>query len=182
MLSHPGAARRNRLPVLLGSVLAVGLLAVVGAWVYGVYAMSAPERGLLVGLRIDGSRVTVKAPTCPTDTVGTVEVFDSETTEPLWRASDPTTQAGKRGELTLWDAAGFARPGPQPQPARLPDRLDVAVEYGVGEHGGGPDGSGDVFDTAEAAAAGLPEGQYWTDDGPMTAAAIDGQLRCGSAG
>lgn len=158
---------------LLGAVLGLALLTVAGLWVIGVYSMSDPERPLLVGIRIDGTRISVKAPTCPTDTVGKVQVFDSESERLLWQASDPKTPEGKRGAVTLWNPADFLKPGPEAQPVRLPANLDVSFEYA-----GGEDGTGDVFNIPKVKAAHLPEGHYWTSDGPMTAQALDNQLKC----
>lgn len=81
--------------VLMGSVLGLAALAAVGTWVYGAYSMSDPATTILAGVRIDGSRVSVKMPNCPSDKVGMVEVYDSDSEKPLWRASSPKTSEGK---------------------------------------------------------------------------------------
>ncbi|MFJ8665985.1 hypothetical protein [Streptomyces sp. NPDC093600] len=151
----------------------MALIAAAGLWVYGVYSMSDP-RPLLVGMRIDGSRVSIKAPTCPTEAVGKVEVFDGTSEKPLWEARDPKSAEGKRGALTLWAGEEFAHSTPGRQPATLPKDLDVLIT-----DAGTEDGSGGLFDTSVIKAAQLPAGQYWTADGPMTAEAIDRQLSCG---
>ncbi|MCZ0983100.1 hypothetical protein O1L60_40250 [Streptomyces diastatochromogenes] len=162
--------------------LSVVGLVVIGAGVVGwrslVHGMSDPGSvSLAVGLRIDGARVSVKVPACPTEAVDKVEVFDGEREKPLWEARAPKSPQGKRGALTLWAADEYEHPGPGGQPALLPKSLDVAVTGAGGEGGGGGN-----FDTAVVMAAKLPDGHYWTSKGPMTAEAIDGQLTCGASG
>ncbi|WP_327725017.1 hypothetical protein [Streptomyces europaeiscabiei] len=159
--------------MLVGSVLGLTVLSAAGVWVYGVYRMSDPATSVLVGIRIDGSRISVKTPTCPTEKVGTVEVYDSDSEMLLWRADHPKTAEGKHGVVTLWKAGDFFKASPGTQPRTLPTNLDVSVTYA-----GGEDGTGDVFNLRKVQAAHIPTGQYWTDDGPMTAAQIDAQLNC----
>ncbi|MFF5639620.1 hypothetical protein [Streptomyces sp. NPDC012825] len=173
MLSS-GSKKRPIWPfVAAGSVLGVLLLAAGGLWAFGVYSMSEPSRSLLIGVRIEGARVTVKAPTCPTDTVARVEVFDGESTKPLWQAREPRTSEGRSGAVTLWADDEFLKPGPGAQPEKLPRSLDVLFTYA-----GTGDGTGDVVDVAQVVSAEIPEGWYWTKDGPKTAQEIDKQLKC----
>ncbi|MGW5611489.1 hypothetical protein ACWEWI_36580 [Streptomyces sp. NPDC003753] len=160
--------------MLLGSVLGLALLSAVGVWVYGVYSMSDPKSPLLVGIRIDGSRISVKAPTCPTDKVGTVEVYDSDSGKLLWRASGAKTPEGEQGAVTLWKADDFSKAGPETQPKTLPTNLDVSVTYT-----GTKDGAGDTFNVPKVKSAQISKEQYWTYDGPKTAAQLDAQLKCG---
>ncbi|MFI5817009.1 MULTISPECIES: hypothetical protein [unclassified Streptomyces] len=159
--------------VLLGSLLGLAVLAAVGTWVYGVYSMSDPATSLVVGMRIDGSRISVKMPTCPTDKVGTVEVYDSDSEKLLWQASGPKTQEGKRGAVTLWKADDFLKAEPGTHPKTLPANLDVSVTFA-----GVDDGTGDVFNVRKVKAAHVPDGQYWTRDGSRTASQIDAQFKC----
>ncbi|MET9906311.1 hypothetical protein ABZZ74_05755 [Streptomyces sp. NPDC006476] len=158
---------------LMWSAVGLAVLVACGTWVFGVYSMSDPATSFLVGMRIDGSRVSVKAPTCPTDRVGTAEVYDSDSEKLLWRARVPRTEEGRRGSFTLWSADDFLKPGAQKQPGKLPRYLDVSVTYA-----GGDDGTGDVFDLRKVRAAHLTAGQYWTTGGPRTAAQIDAQFSC----
>ena len=160
--------------VLLGTVCGLAVLAAAGLWVYGAYSMSDPATSLLFGIRVDGSRISVKAPTCPTDEVTMVEVYDSGSERLLWRAHGPKTPEGIRGSLTLWKADDFQKAAPRTPPAHLPANLDVSVTYTDG------DGTGDAFDLRKVRAAHVPEGRYWTYDGPKTAAQLDAQLRCGA--
>ncbi|POX50882.1 hypothetical protein [Streptomyces sp. Ru72] len=160
--------------MLLGSVLGLALLSAVGVRVYGVRNMSDPQTPLLVGIRVDGSRISVKAPTCPTDKVGTVEVYDSDSDKLLWRASGPKTPEDEQGAVTLWKADDFSKAGPKAQPKTLPTNLDISVTYT-----GTKDGAGDTFNVPRVESAHIPEEQYWTYDGPKTAAQLDAQLKCG---
>jgi len=161
--------------VLLGLLLGPAVLGAACVWVYGVYNMSDPATTILVGMRVDGSRVSVKAPTCPTDEVGMVEVYDSDSEKLLWHANGPNTAEGQRGAITLWKADDFLKTDLKKQPTTLPANLDVSVTYA-----GSGDGTGDVFDVRKVKAVHLPEGQYWTSDGALTAAQIDAQLNCRS--
>ena len=156
-----------------GSVCGLAVLAAVGTWVYGVYSMSDPATITLVGVRIDGSRISVKLPTCPTDEVGTVEVYDSDTEKLLWRAKGPKTAEGKRGTITLWKADDFRQAHPAKQPRTLPANLDISVTFA-----GTEDGTGDVFNVRRVKTAHVSDGQYWTRGGARTAAQIDAQLGC----
>ncbi|WP_067030852.1 hypothetical protein [Streptomyces dysideae] len=159
------------------ALLGLALLAALGLGAYTVYRMSDPADTLDIGIRIDGSRISVKAPVCPTDLVERVEVFDGRSEEPLWQATGPKTPEARRGTITLWQKADFLSSKPEAGPRRLPKELDVSIEYA-----GVDDGTGNVFSVSEVAAAHVPEGQYWTDHGPMTAQDIDDQLKCSSAG
>ncbi|MFF8989252.1 hypothetical protein ACF09H_04625 [Streptomyces sp. NPDC014983] len=163
--------------VLVGSVFGLAFLAAIGVGVYTVRAMSDPETSLLIGIRIDGTRVSVKAPVCPADRVGTVEVYDSDAEKLLWRARRPRTPEGERGAVTLWQAGDFLAAGPGARPRTLPATLDVSVAYA--DRDGGAD---DVFDLREVRAARVPADRYWTHDGPRTDAQIDAQLRCDGGG
>ncbi len=159
--------------VLMGSVLGLAVLAAVGTWIYGAYSMSDPATTILAGIRIDGSRIEVKMPTCPTDKVGMVEVYDSDSEKLLWRASGPKTPEGKRGVVTLWNTDDFLKTSSGKQPKTLPANLDVSVTFA-----GSEDGTGDVFDVRKAGAAHVSDGQYWTRDGARTATQIDAQIKC----
>ncbi|MFE7354174.1 hypothetical protein ACFU8Q_13470 [Streptomyces sp. NPDC057543] len=166
------SSRRPWWPFALLGVACLAFLAAVGLWVIGVFMMSDPEPQL-VGVRIDGSRITVKAPTCPGEAVEKVQVFDNAAERLLWQASAPRSVAGRRGEVTLWDAEEFLRSGPAAQPHSLPEELDVS--FTIAESSGGP---GVAFSVPEVTSAQLPEGQFWTNDGPMSAEAIDRQVAC----
>ncbi|WP_160159861.1 hypothetical protein [Streptomyces sp. SLBN-31] len=159
--------------VLMGSAILVVVLGAVGAFEYMVYRMSDPETTILVGLRVDGSRVSFKAPVCAGDTVRTVEVYDSDSEDLLWRARGPRTAEGRTGAVTLWAADDFRTAHPKAPPATLPKWLDVSVVYA-----GGDDGTGDVFEVRKVRAARVPAGKYWTREGPMTAAEIDARFSC----
>jgi len=154
-------------------LLGLAVLGSAGVWVYGVCSVSDPATTILVGMRIDGSRVSIKAPTCPTDEVAMVEVYDSDSEMLLWRANGPKTAEGKRGAVTLWKSDYFLKTDLKKQPATLPANLDVSVTYV-----GSGDGTGDVFDVRKAKTVRLPKGQYWTSDGARTATQIDAQLNC----
>src|SRR5947208_9970845 len=121
--------------------------------------MSDPTTAILTGIRFDGSRSSVKMPTCPTDKVGTVEVYDSDSEKLLWRATGPKTPAGKRGAITLWKADDFLKASPGTQPKALSANLDVSVTFA-----GVDDGTGGTFNIRKAKAAQVPAGQYWTPD------------------
>ncbi|MER5926949.1 hypothetical protein [Streptomyces mirabilis] len=131
--------------VLMGSVLGLAALAAVGTWVYGAYSMSDPATTILAGIRIDGSRVSVKMPNCPSDKVKMVEVYDSDSEKLLWRANSPKTSEGKRGAITLWNADDFLKTSSGAQPKTLPANLDISVTFA-----GVEDGTGDVFTSARS--------------------------------
>ena len=159
--------------VLMGSAVLVAVLGAVGAFEYMVYRMSDPATTIPVGLRVDGSRVSFKAPVCAGERVQTVEVYDSDSEKLLWRARGPRTAEAKSGAVTLWASDDFRTARPTAQPGTLPKWLDVSVVYA-----GGDDGTGDVFEVRKVRAARVPAGRYWTREGPMTAAEIDARLSC----
>ncbi|MFE2289768.1 hypothetical protein [Streptomyces sp. NPDC059452] len=148
-------------------------LAAVGFFVYLIHIMSDPISPALVGMRIDGDRITIKAGQCPEERVRRVEVWDSDTERLLWRGDKPVTDEGKRGLLTLWDGEAYGKSSPAAQPSELPNALDVLVES---DPYGGPDG---LFSLTEVRAADLGPGSYWTRDGVKTAAQLDAVLDCG---
>ncbi|MET7476951.1 hypothetical protein ABZT17_21630 [Streptomyces sp. NPDC005648] len=124
-------------------------------------------------MRIDGSRVSVKFPTCPTDRAETVEVYDGDSEKLPWRAHGPKTPQGERGTVALWKADDFLEATAATQPRGLPRSLDVSVTYA-----GTDDGTGGVFDVRQVMTAHLGEGRYWTEGCPMTEAEIDAQFGC----
>ncbi|MEU9413497.1 hypothetical protein AB0E08_48495 [Streptomyces sp. NPDC048281] len=142
---------------------------------YGAYSMSDPATTIRAGIRIDGSHIVVKMPTCPTDKVRTIEVYDSDSEKLLWRASSPKTSEGKQGVIALWSTDDFLKTTSGTQPKTVPANLDVSVIFA-----GSGDGTGDVFNIRKAQAAHVPEGQYWTRSGTRTATQIDAQLGCHS--
>ncbi|MFI6464083.1 hypothetical protein [Streptomyces sp. NPDC050538] len=90
--------------------------------------------------------------------------------------SDPTTPSAKEGIARLWSGEGFARHAPEPAWSVIPRTLDIGYSDPSG------DGRDGVFALRTISAAKLTAGQYWTADGPRTAAEIDAQLGCGGAG
>ncbi|MFJ8847439.1 hypothetical protein ACIRFF_31590 [Streptomyces cyaneofuscatus] len=160
--------------ITVSSVVVV--LMALGFWAFFVHTLSDPGSPGLVGMRIDGDTVTVKAGRCPQDRVRRIEVWDSDTERLLWRGDKPLTEEGRRGVLPLWDGEAYRTSSPAGQPSELPEVLDVTIdhgpEYGVSE----------VFDIAEVRAAVLPPGSYWTGDGVRTAEQLDRSLDCGSSG
>jgi hypothetical protein len=163
-----------------GSVFALVVLAAVGTWVYGAYSMSDPVPPV-VGARVEGGTIVVKFPVCPTDVIRRVEVtdFDDDTSanpRVLWWASNPTSPSAKAGVARLWSGEGFERHAPEPARSAIPRNLDVEYSDPSG------DGLGGVFALRTVAAAKLKAGQYWTYDGPRTAAEIDAQLGCSGGG
>ncbi|MCT9111003.1 hypothetical protein N4G69_36340 [Streptomyces mirabilis] len=160
--------RRVAPPVLLFT--AVALLA-SGCFL----GPSDPADTTLVGARVEGETIVVKIPLCPSDELRRVEVTDwdkAEDTNPpiVWWASGPRTASAKRGVVRLWSAEGFDRHAATPAP--VPRTLDVAYLDPSGE------GRDYVVGLPAVAAAKLKPGQYWTDDGPRTAAQIDARLDC----
>lgn len=176
MLDHTEPLRtRGPLTWVAVTVAALFVLAGIGAagvWVYGVASVSAPDDPAFVGIRIVDGKVSVKGPLCPYMKADEVRVHDSRTEELLWEATGPLTPEGVRGEVTLWRPEQFRKATGGPQPATLPKVLDISV---ADAERGGP---GEVFDTAEVAAAQLPAGAYWTRKGPRTAQEIDAQYAC----
>ncbi|MFI6542132.1 hypothetical protein ACIBO9_02705 [Streptomyces prunicolor] len=163
-----------------GSVFALAVLVAVGTWVYGVYRMSDPVPPVL-GARVEGKTIVVKFPVCPTDVIRRVEVtnFDDDTSANphiLWWAATPTTPSAKKGIARLWSGEGFERHAPEPARSAVPRNLDIGY---VDPSGDGRDG---VFTLRTISTARLQAGQYWTDDGPKTAAQIDAQLTCHRGG
>lgn len=57
--------------------------------------MSDPATTILAGIWIDGSRVSVKMPNCPSDKVEMVEVYDSDSEKLLWGAVHPCADGGE---------------------------------------------------------------------------------------
>ncbi|MEU1028187.1 hypothetical protein ABZ402_05415 [Streptomyces mirabilis] len=160
--------RRVAPPVLLFT--AVALLA-SGCFL----GPSDPADTTLAGARVEGETIVVKIPLCPSDELRRVEVTDwdkAEDTNPpiVWWASGPRTASAKRGVVRLWSAEGFDRHAATPAP--VPRTLDVAYLDPSGE------GRDYVVSLRAVAAAKLKPGQYWTDDGPRTAAQIDARLDC----
>lgn len=160
-------SRRSWWPFVLFGVVAVACLAAAGVWVAGVFMMSDPGPRP-VGVRIDGALITVKAPVCPDESVEKVEVFDNEAERLLWQASAPRAEAGRRGEVRLWEAAAFLKPGLGAQPRNLPEEL--AVSFTLAGASGGPEVA---FSLSEVTMARLSEGHFWTADGPMSPEEID---------
>ncbi|MFJ5843250.1 hypothetical protein ACIQGO_42155 [Streptomyces shenzhenensis] len=162
--------------VVIGSVLGLAVLAVVGLGAAVVYFMSDPV-GPVVGARVEGDAIVVKFPVCPTDVIRRVEVtdFDDDTAQNprvLWWAADPATPSARNGAVRLWSGEGFEHHASPPARSAIPRTLDVGY---LDSSGAGWDG---VFDLRTLSAAELKPGQYWTDDGPKTAAQIDAQLGC----
>ncbi|WP_225102493.1 hypothetical protein [Streptomyces sp. CoH27] len=127
------------------------------------------------GARVEGEAIIVKIPLCSTDTVRRVDVSDfddtkHETPQTLWWATDPTAPSAKEGVVTLWSGEGFERHAAKPTP--VPRNLDVGYTDPSG------DGRDDVLDLHAITAASLKTGEYWTREGPKTAAQIDAQLHC----
>lgn len=167
-------ARRTWQVAVVLSIAGVALLSGAAVWVYGVYSMSEPIAPSLMGMRIDGDKVTVKVAQCPHERVRRVEVRDSMSEKLIWQADGPLTEEARNGVLTLWNAGDYDKPSPARQPTKLPEQLDVLVDFGS-------DGTaGDVFDTAAAKAATLPAGVYWTPNGVRTAQEIGGPVDCGA--
>jgi hypothetical protein len=163
--------------VLTGSVLGLAVLAAVGTGAWVIYRMSDPATAFLAGIRVDGSRVSVKMPACRTDAVESVEVHDFDSEALLWRATGPKTPEARRGVIALWNADDFREATSGSRPGTLPANLDVSVTFA-----GTGDGTGDVFDVHRARTAHLSDGQYWTRDGARTAAQIDAQFGCHDGG
>ncbi|MFE1548662.1 hypothetical protein [Streptomyces sp. NPDC058718] len=176
-----GVAERRR----GGKALVIGLiaLAILGApialaflWIKFLTVMSHPVGPGLLGLRIDGDTLTVKAAQCPWERVRRVELYDSESEKLVWRADEPLTEEGRGGLLSLWVAEEYRTSRPAARPAELPKQLDVSVGYGS------EDGVGGAFDLAAVRAAAPPAGSYWTPEGIRTGRELDELLDCGGGG
>ncbi|MYT93573.1 hypothetical protein GTY40_21330 [Streptomyces sp. SID8359] len=173
-------AVRGRERTIVVTALAVSSVVVVlmalGFWMFFINVLSDPVSPGIVGMRIDGDAVTVKAGQCPQDRVRRVEVWDSDTERLIWRGDGPLTEEGRSGLLPLWDAKAYGTASAAARPSELPETLDVSIdhgpEYGVEE----------VFDIAKVRAADLPPGSYWTRDGVRTARQLDGIPYCGGSG
>ncbi|POG44401.1 hypothetical protein BV881_26745 [Streptomyces sp. ZL-24] len=172
-------AVRQRERTIVVTALTVSSVVVVllafGFWALFLHVFSHPVSPGIVGMRIDGDRVTVKAGQCPQDRVRRVEVWDSDTERLIWRGDRPLTEEGRSGLLPLWDAKAYGTTSAATQPSELPKTLDVSIdhgpEYGVSE----------VFDIAKVRATVLPPGSYWTRDGVRTAEQLDGIPDCGGS-
>ncbi|PWS42858.1 hypothetical protein DKT74_19870 [Streptomyces sp. ZEA17I] len=173
-------AVRGRERTVVVTALAVSSVVVVlmalGFWMFFINVLSDPVSPGVVGMRIDGDTVTVKAGQCPQDRVRWVEVRGSGTERLIWRGDRPLTEEGRSGLLPLWDAKAYGTTSAAARPSELPRTLDVSIdhgpEYGVAE----------VFDIAKVRAADLPPGSYWTRDGVRTARQLDGIPYCGGSG
>lgn len=173
-----GVAERSRgRKALVIGLIAAGVLAVPAGvmflWVTVVTGMSDPVGPSLLGLRIDGDTVTVKAAQCPSERVRRVELHDSDSERLVWRADGPLTAEGRGGPLRLWAAEDYRTARPATGPAELPEQLDVSVAYGS------DDGAGAVFDLAAVRAAAPPAGSYWTPEGIRTGRELDELVDCG---
>ncbi|MFJ7190480.1 hypothetical protein [Streptomyces bacillaris] len=172
-------AVRQRERTIVVTALAVSSVVVVllacGFWAFFLHVFSHPISPGLVGMRIDGDTVTVKAGQCPQDRVRWVEVRDSDAERLIWRGDGPLTEEGRSGLLPLWDAKAYGTTSAATRPSELPKTLDVSIdhgpEYGVSE----------VFDIAKVRAAALPPGSYWTRDGVRTAEQLDSIPYCGGS-
>ncbi|GEB58472.1 hypothetical protein SGA01_40770 [Streptomyces gardneri] len=171
------AERRGVRKALVIGLIVVAVLAVpaavVGLWAAVVIGMSDPGGPSLLGLRIDGDTVTVKAAQCPSERVRRVELRDGDSEKLVWRADGPLTEEGRGGLLRLWAAEDYRTSRPATRPAELPKQLAVSVGYGP------EDGAGAVFDTAAVRAAALPAGSYWTPEGVRTGRELDELIDCG---
>ncbi|WP_416984598.1 hypothetical protein [Streptomyces sp. T028] len=130
-----------------------------------------------LGARLEGDTIVVKFPVCPTDEIRRVEVYDwdddkADTPRVVWWASDPTSATVREGVVSLWTGEGFAKHSPRPAESSIPPHIGVAYEDPTG------DGRDGLFTVRTIKQASLNPGDYWTDDGPMTADEIDGQLEC----
>lgn len=157
--------------------IAVGCVAGASVLTYGLMAAGyhSPDDPYIhtVGMRITDGRITVKAPTCPRGGVAVVRVKDYLEGETLWTATGPLTSEAQHGTVTLWQSEDFRKVrGREAQPAVLPKVMEVWVTVPRGN------GSGALFRPDEVAAAELPDGTYWTKDGPRTATQIDRRRFC----
>ncbi|WP_314613412.1 hypothetical protein [Streptomyces stackebrandtii] len=171
------AERRRGRKVLVVGLIAAAILAAPIAlaflWIKFLTVMSHPDGPSLLGLRIDGDTITVKAAQCPSERVRRVELYDGDSEKLVWRADDPLTEEGRGGLLRLWAAEEYRTSRPATRPAELPKQLDVSVGYGS------EDGAGAAFDLAVVRAAAPPAGSYWTPEGIRTGRELDELLGCG---
>ncbi|MFJ9641193.1 hypothetical protein [Streptomyces sp. NPDC101178] len=171
------AVRRRERTVVVTAIAVssvVVVLMALGFWAFFLRTFSDPGSPGLVGMRIDGDTVTVKAGQCPQDRVRRVEVWGSDGERRIWRGDGPLTEEGQRGLLPLWDGEAYRASSPAARPSELPKRFDVTVDHG-------PDhGVSEVFDIEEVRSAALPPGSYWTRGGVRSAEQLDGLLDCGS--
>lgn len=142
-------------------------------WVTVVTGMSDPLGPSLLGLRIDGDTVTVKAAQCPSERVRRVELRDSGTEKLVWQADGPLTDEGRGGLLRLWAAGDYRTSRPATRPAEPPKQLDVLVAYGS------EGAAGAVFDLAAVRASAPPASSYWTPQGIVTGEELDELVDCG---
>ncbi|MGW5367979.1 hypothetical protein ACWER6_11990 [Streptomyces sp. NPDC004009] len=136
---------------------------------------SDPADPPVFGARVDGETITLKVPLCPADRLRRVDVFDfddtdDETPASVWWASDPQTRQAKEGVVELWSGHGFAHHAPAP--STVPGNLDVAYTDPSGN------GCDDVLPLGKITKAHLGSGEYWTHDGPKSAAQIEAGLGC----
>ncbi|MGW6707866.1 hypothetical protein ACWGDE_23665 [Streptomyces sp. NPDC054956] len=158
--------------------IAVGAVVALVVFTWGLDALgyrSPDDPSLLMagGVRIDDGRITVKVPVCRKGEVESVRVKDSPQLlgKVLWEATGPLTPEVRHGTVTLWQAADFREVSGGERPVPLPGVLQVLVSDAQG-------GEGVLFRPDEVAKAELPEGKYWTKDGPRTAAQIDRVRHC----
>ncbi|MBT2468401.1 hypothetical protein J7E97_11060 [Streptomyces sp. ISL-66] len=155
--------------------IAIGVLAIVVVS-YGLMAIGyhSPDDPYIyqVGVRITDGRITVNVPTCPQGGVKVVRLKDYLRRKTLWTATEPLTPEAQHGTITLWQSEDFREASAGEQPAVLPRVMEVWVTTKT------RDGSGALFRPDEVAAAELPDGAYWTKDGPGTAAQINRRRFC----
>ncbi|MGW0582116.1 hypothetical protein ACWD25_40715 [Streptomyces sp. NPDC002920] len=132
-----------------------------------------------VGARMEGDTLVIKFPMCPKDEIQRVEVYDwdddaDDTPRVVWWASDPTSATVREhGVFPLWTGKGFTHHAPRPQASAIPS--NIGVDY-TSPTGPGLDA---VFTVHEIKTATLKPDEYWTWDGPLTAAQIDDRFGCG---
>ncbi|MEU1542706.1 hypothetical protein ABZ461_32310 [Actinacidiphila glaucinigra] len=128
--------------------------------------------GPVFGARVEHGVILVKIPTCPGLLQTRLNVLDSDTGSetPIWWASNPDSEAARRGEVELFTGKGFRHS--MPAPTTVPHNIDVSYVDSKG------DGWGAVFNVKEISEQKLSAGQYWTEDGPKTADQIDVLAQC----
>ncbi|MFF1838729.1 hypothetical protein ACFVXE_31740 [Streptomyces sp. NPDC058231] len=154
----------------------ISFFALLGAAGCGLLP-SDPADPPVFGARAEGKVIVVKIPLCSTDDMRRVDVSDFDDTEhetprTVWWASDPTPAVAATGVVRLWSGEGFRRHAAEPGTSAVPRHLDVGYTDPTG------DGRDDVLDLVTIAKAQLKAGEYWTRNGPKTAAQIDAQLHC----